>query len=109
MKKVLSVRVENSLYTRVNKDDMPNSILVSKALTQFFRAKEPNTKLFSEKSDYVDFLKQSIDEKNQYISFLQKEVESLTVMSMAKVPLLARIKMKLLRESSETAEKTKNI
>ena len=109
MKKVLSVRIENELYTRVNKNEMPNSILVSKALNQFFRAKEPNTKLFSENSDYVDFLKQTINEKNQYIGFLQKEVESLTIMSMAKVPLLARIKMKLLRESSESTEKTKHI
>lgn len=109
MKKVLSVRIENELYTRVNKNEMPNSVLVSKALNQFFRAKEPNTKLFSENSDYVDFLKQSIDEKNQYISFLQKEVESLTVMSMAKVPLLVRIKMKLLKEHDEQPERTKHI
>ena len=112
MKKVLSVRVENSLYTRVNKDDMPNSILVSKALTQFFRAKEPNEKIFSDNLfnyKYVDFLERSLDEKNQYIGFLQKEVESLTVMSMAKVPLLARIKMKLLKEHDDLTEKTKNL
>ena len=57
----------------------------------------------------VDFLKQTIDEKNQYISFLQKEVENLTIMSMAKVPLLARIKMKLLKESSETTDRTKSL
>ena len=101
MKKVLSVRVEKSLYTKVNKHEMSNSGLVSKALTRFFRSKEPNKKLFNDVSEYVDLLKQTIDEKNQYIGFLQKEVENLTIMSMAKVPLLARIKMKLLNEKPE--------
>ena len=101
MKKVLSVRVENRLYTNVNKHEMSNSDLVSKALNQFFRSKEPNTKLFEDNSEYIDLLNQNIDEKNQYIGFLQKEVENLTIMSMAKVPLLARIKMKLLKEKVE--------
>ena len=101
MKKVLSVRVEKSLYTRVNKYEIGNSDLVSKALNQFFRSKEPSTKFFDNNSDYVDLLKQTLNEKNQYIGFLQKEVENLTVMSMARVPLLARIKMKLLKEKSE--------
>ena len=101
MKKVLSVRVEKSLYTKVNKHESGNSTLITKALEQFFRSKEPNAKLFTNDSDYVDFLKQTLDEKSQYIGFLQKEVENLTIMSMAKVPLLARIKMKLLNNKSE--------
>jgi len=101
MKKVLSVRIENKLYTLVNKNELPNSFLVSKALNQYFRAKERNQKLFSDNQynfEYVDLLKQSIDEKNNYIGFLQKEIENLTIMSMAKTPLLARLKMKLLNE-----------
>lgn len=104
MKKVLSVRLENDLYTKVNKHDLNNAVLVSKSLNQYFRSKEPNKKIdadFSNNSDYISLLKESIDEKNQYISFLQKEVEHLTIMSMAKVPLLERIKMKLLNEKPE--------
>jgi len=101
MKKVLSVRVENRLYTNVNKHEMSNSNLVSKALDQFFRSKEPNMKLIDDDSKYVGLLMKTIDEKDQYIGFLQKEVENLTIMSMAKVPLLARIKMKLLKEKPE--------
>jgi len=101
MKKVLSVRVENDLYTRVYKYDMKTSDLVTKALNQYFRGKEPNKKLFEENVDYIDLLKQNLEEKNNYIDFLQKEVEHLTVMSMAKTPLLARIRMKLLKEKLE--------
>jgi hypothetical protein len=101
MKKVLSVRIDDVLYTKVNNHDLTRAELISKALNQYFRSKEPNRKLFSKKGynhDYVDLLKNTLDEKNDYISFLQKEIENLTVMSMAKVPLLARIKMKLLND-----------
>lgn len=103
MKKVLSVRVENKLYTRVNKNELPNSFLVSKALNQYFRAKEPNQKIFTDNpydKNYIDLLVKTIEDKENHISFLQKEVENLTIMSMAKVPLLARIKMKLLNEKT---------
>jgi len=96
MKKVLSVRIENELYTNVNNHELSNSVLVSKALTQYFRSKEPNAKLFEFGDDYVNLLKQSIVDKDQQIGFLQKQVDNLTIMSMAKVPLLARLKMKLL-------------
>ena len=104
MKKVLSVRIENNLYTRVNKNELPNSLLISKALNQYFRSKEPNKKIFYKNGynvEYIDLLKKTIDDKDNHINFLQKEVENLTIMSMAKVPLLARIKMKLLNEKSE--------
>jgi len=106
MKKVLSVRLKKELYTKVYNHEMKNSDLVSKALSQYFRDLEPNQTLDSvmdlnNDSNYMDLLKQNLNEKNDYIQFLQKEVESLTILSMAKVPLLERIKMKLLSEKPE--------
>ena len=104
MKKVLSVRLENELYTKVYDHDLKPSDLIPKALSQYFGSKEPNKKLdvsFSSDSDYVNLLKQTLDEKNTYIDFLQKEVDHLTIMSMAKVPLLERIKMKLINSGNK--------
>lgn len=106
MKKVLSVRLKKELYTKVYDHEMKNSDLVSKALGQYFRQFEPNQTLdpimdLNDGSAYVDLLKQTLNDKEDYIQFLQKEVESLTIMSMAKVPLLERIKMKLLSEKPE--------
>lgn len=99
MKKVISVRIENDLYTKVNKCKQKKSELVSKALEYYFNSNDTNNNINS--SNYVESLKQSLLEKNSYIGFLQKEVENLTIMNMAKVPLLARIKMKLLGEKKE--------
>jgi len=105
MKKVLSVRIENDLYTKVCNHDLKNSELVSKSLNQYFRQKEPNQKIsdFVENEnvfnqDYVNLLNKTLDEKEKHIDFLQKEVENLTILTLAKTPLLERIKMKLLAE-----------
>jgi len=99
MKKVLSVRIENDLYTKVYKCKQKKSDIVSKALQYYFNSNGSNNIIND--SEYISFLKQSLNEKNDYIGFLQKEIENLTVMNMAKIPLLARIKMKLLGEKPE--------
>lgn len=80
MKKVLSVRLENDLYTKVNKHDLNNAVLVSKSLNQYFRSKEPNKKIdadFSNNSDYISLLKESIDEKTNILVFYKKKLNIL--------------------------------
>ena len=82
MKKVLSVRVENKLYTTVNKHSLPNSKLVCEALESYLNGGANG------------------DVNDTYTTHLEGEIQYLraqnNALMMAKIPILSRIKLKLL-------------
>lgn len=82
MKRVLSVRIENDLYTTVNNHVLSKSDLVTVAL---------NSYLNNGSSTIVD---------DRYTSHLEEEViylrSQVNGLMLARIPLLSKIKMKLL-------------
>jgi hypothetical protein len=72
-KKTLSVRIEPDLHTKVYADVNSNAYVVEKALHQFYRSKEPNSKLYTDTHTnvYDADVMQSLQD---HIIFLQKQV-----------------------------------
>jgi len=102
MKPTLSVRIERKLYTRVCEDANRNAYVVSKALSQYYRGKEPNEKLFTEtqtmyenayNQDLVSILQLQIQDLKDDKEHLRSQNNALMISS---IPLLSRVKMKLL-------------
>ena len=89
MKRVLSVRIDNELYTKVNKNSLPNSKIVSISLNSYLN----DGKYTNEYDKYTLHLEKEIE-------FLRSQVNGLML---AKIPLLSKIKMKLLENSNSTS------
>ena len=110
--KVLSVRLENELYTKCIHYELEPRELITKALHQYFRSKEPNKKLVNElytsvnttpvdsvyTKEYVDLLKTTIDDLRKDKTFLESQNNALLVM---RTPLLQRIMYKLRAHDNE--------
>jgi hypothetical protein len=102
MKPTLSVRIEKKMYARVCEDVNKNAYVVSKALSQYYRSKEPNEKLFTEtQTMYANAYNQDL------VSTLQLQIQDLkddkehlrsqnNALMLSSIPLLSRIKIKLL-------------
>ena len=87
-------RVDQQLFTKVSTHEEQNSVLVRKALEQFFREKEPNQRLGYDRDPLINVLNNQIQDLKHDKHMLQDQVQALLVSS---IPLLSRIKMKLLK------------
>lgn len=110
--KILSVRLENELYTKCIHHDLDKRTLVTKALQQYFRSKEPNKKLIDEvytpvndtpvdsvyTQKYIDLLQTTIQDLRKDKTFLESQNNALLVM---RTPLLQRIIYKLRPHDNE--------
>ena len=97
MKPTLSVRLDKKLYAAVCNDVNKNAYVVSKALANYYRSKEPTKKLYADpQATYanaydigmVDLLKDQISELKHDKQYLQDQNNALLVSSQ---PLLQRI------------------
>jgi len=81
MSRVLSVRIDNSLYTRICKHDLGKKDLVVKAVSQYLRSKEPNSKIDPELYTNVNnlYTRELIDQLKSENVFLRSQVNALTV------------------------------
>jgi hypothetical protein len=96
--KILSVRVEEPLYTKCIQHDLPRRELITKALNQYFRSKEPNKKIDNEPYTNV-YNKELVEHLQQEINFLHDELQrvhnELQATMMIKTPLLQRVILRL--------------
>lgn len=101
MKPTLSIRIDKKLYTLVCDDANKNAYIVSKALSQYYRSKEPNQKLYTDTQtmhanaynvEMVDLLKDQI-------SYLRSQNDQLLkingTLSVANLPFWERAKLLL--------------
>lgn len=78
-KKTLSVRLPEDLHTKVHTDVNSNAYVVEKALHQFYRSKEPNSKLYTDAhtnvydADMMQSLYNQIDFLQKQVTFLQQQ------------------------------------
>jgi D-hexose-6-phosphate mutarotase len=112
MSKILSVRIEEDLYTKCIHHDLDKRTLVTKALQQYFRSKEPNKKLINGvytpvndnpvdsvyTQEYVDLLQTTIQDLRKDKAFLESQNNALLIM---RTPLLQRIIFRLRPHDNE--------
>jgi len=100
MSKVLSVRIDDRLYTRICKQDLGKKDLVVKAVSQYLRSKEPNCKIDSElytnvnnpyTNELIDSIKDQVDILKSENSFLRSQVN--TLMFVKNPGLIEKIKL----------------
>jgi len=87
-------RVDKQLYNKVRTHDEQSSTIVRKALSQYFREKEPNKTLPGYDRELINVLNNQIVDLQNDKRVLNDQVHALMVSS---IPLLGRIKMKLLK------------
>jgi len=81
MKKTLSVRLDPALYAKVHTDPAGSAYIVSKALHQFYRSKEPNEKVYTNSyanvynRDLVPVLQSQIDDLRMDKSMLMQQIQ----------------------------------
>ena len=96
--KILSVRIEEKLYTKCIRNDLTRRDLVTKALNQYFRGKEHNGKIDEDPYTNVHY-REMIDHLQQEVLFLQGELQrvhnELQATMIMKKPLLQRIIQRL--------------
>lgn len=80
-------RVDSKLFNMIDKHAQTNSYIVRKCLTQYFRAEEPNKTL--------DYNQDLVTHMQDEINFLRSQNQALMT---ASIPLLGRVKMKLIGE-----------
>lgn len=79
MKKTLSVRLPKKLHKKVYADKNTNTHVVTKALKQYYKDKEPNQKPFTEpyananNEKTIEILQDHIDFLHGQVTYLQKE------------------------------------
>jgi len=93
-KHFVGCRVDEQLFNKVKTHDEQNSIIVRNALNQYFRENEPNKTLPGYDRELVDVLNSQIADLKNDKQLLNNQVQALMVSS---IPLLGRIKMKLLK------------
>ena len=87
-------RVDKQLYNKVKTHDEQSSTIVRKALSQYFREKEPNHTIDGYDCELINVLNNQIIDLQNDKRVLNEQVGMLMVSS---IPLLGRIKMKLLK------------
>jgi len=97
-KKTVSVRLPYTLYDKLSNDRNTNTYVVTKALQQYYRSKEPNQKVFTDCNtnvydrDLIDSLKDQIDFLKGQVTFLQKQNSDLSCGWFGRVKLLLESK-----------------
>lgn len=87
-------RVDEHLFNKVKTHDEQSSTIVRNALNQYFMENDSNKTLPGYDRELVDVLNIQIDDLKQDKQLLNNQVQALMVSS---IPLLGRIKMKLLQ------------
>ena len=87
-------RVDQQLFNKVNSHVEQNSTLIRKAVVQYFREKESNHSLPGYDRELINVLNNQIVDLQNDKRLLNDQVQALMFSS---IPLLGRIKMKLLR------------
>ena len=86
-------RIDKQLFTKIKTHDEQSSTIVRKALCQYFREQEPNKTLDSYDKELITVLNNQIEDLKQDKHRLNEQVNMLMLSS---IPLLSRIKIKLL-------------
>ena len=86
-------RIDKQLFTKIKTHDERSSTIVRKALYQYFREQEPNQTPDSYNKELIVLLNKQIEDLRQDKLRLNEQVNMLMLSS---IPLLSRIKMKLL-------------
>ncbi len=128
--KLIAVRFDKDLYNKIEQQNMNNSELIRKAVTQFLEGKDHISELGEDDAisdelynnvynslynqevtplkteirhlnDKMEVLQTNILDLKSDKLFLQNEIQALTVLHAAKTPLLSRLKMKLLKNTKQ--------
>jgi len=75
MKQTICVRFDKNLYDKINTHELQNSVLVRKAVVQFFRSKEHHRPLNVNGSDpvVVEVLREQIEFLKGQVTYLQRQ------------------------------------
>lgn len=92
-KHFVGCRIDEQLFNKIKTHEEQSSTLVRKALCQYFRSAEPNHSLNGYNRELVDVLNNQIDDLKNDKRLLNEQIQALMLSS---IPLLSRIKMKLL-------------
>ena len=87
-------RVDQQLFNKVDSHVEQNSMLIRKAIVQYFREREPNKTLSGYDRELVDVLNNQVLDLQNDKRVLNEQVSMLMLSS---IPWLAKIKMKLLK------------
>ena len=87
-------RVDEQLFNKVKTHDEQSSTIVRNALNQYFMENNSNRTLPGYDRELIDVLNNQIQDLKQDKQLLNNQVQALMVSS---IPLLSRIKMKLLK------------
>lgn len=71
--KIVSVRVPYTLYDKLQDDGNTKTYTITKALTQYFRSKEPNQQIFTKCNTNV-YNQDLVSSLNDQITFLQDQI-----------------------------------
>lgn len=92
--KTITVRFDQRLYDKVTLHEMSNSDLIRKSVIQYFRAQEPNSRIFNEgkamsyNQDYIDLLTGQIQDLRNDKEYFKSKADALLLV---KMPLLQRV------------------
>ena len=96
--KTITVRFDQHLYEKVIQHEMSNSDLIRKSVKQYFRAQEPNSRIFNEgktffyNQDYIDLLTGQIQDLRMDKEYFKSKADALLLV---KMPLLQRVVQRL--------------
>jgi hypothetical protein len=128
--KLIAVRFDKNLYNKIEKQSMSNSELIRKAVADFLQENTKKTTIeddfnitdelynnvynnmynyevsplkneIKHLKDKIGVMQTAILDLKEDKVFLQNQMHALTVLNVAKTPLLSRIKMKLLKQNNE--------
>lgn len=96
--KTITVRFDQHLYDKVIQHEMSNSDLIRKSVKQYFRAQEPNSRIFNDcktmsyNQDYIDLLTGQIQDLRNDKEYFKSKADALLLV---KMPLLQRVIQRL--------------
>jgi len=116
--KILSIRIDEKLYTKCIQNKLDNKTIVTKALNQYFRSKEPNKKLDQEQytEPYTNVYNQDLltimqQQYQNHILDLQKQKEylqnRLDYFITLKTPIINRLFQKQITEQATQKKDSK--
>lgn len=97
-KETVSVRIDPALRKRLYADVNSNAYVVEKALRQFYRSKEPNSKVYTDAqtnvydNDLVQLLQDQVSFLRGQVTYLQKQNSDLSCGWFGRVKLLLQSK-----------------
>ena len=113
--KIIACRFDKDLYSKINEHDLKNSDIIRQAVKQFLNGHgQENAEIDDDDyystvyNDLYNVEMAPLTQENTYLKktvhvlendkvFLMDEVRALTVMSASRIPLLQRIKKRLLK------------